>query len=112
MLCQQLLTYSDRTLEDGQCLSDYGITHQSLVMLAVREDTFNISVTTTGEQIVTKVQERVATCHIKEKMRFGTLAIKYDPFSESCQKPSLAHSLDLCSIADEQMLTLHLFKHM
>ena len=115
-LDQQLLTYSDRTLEDGRCLCDYEITHRSLIMLAVREDTFNISVTTSGEQIITKVQERVATCHIKEKMRFalqlptGTLAIKYDPFSESCQKPSLAHSLDLRSLADEQMLTMRLFQ--
>ena len=115
-LDQQLLTYSDRTLEDGRCLCDYEITHRSLIMLAVREDTFNISVTTSGEQIITKVQERVATCHIKEKMRFalqlptGTLAIKYDPFSERCQKPSLTHSLDLRSLADEQMLTMRLFQ--
>ena len=115
-LDQQLLTYSDRTLEDGQCLSDYSITHRSIVMLAVREETFNISVTTTGEQIITKVQERVAKCHIKEKMRFalqlptGTLAIKYDPFTERCQNPSLAHSLDLHSPADEQMLTVRLFQ--
>ena len=115
-LDQQLLTYSDRTLEDGRCLFDYNITHRSIIMLAVCEETFNISVTTTGEQIITKVQERVATCHIKEKMRFalqlpsGTLAIKYDPFSESCQKPSLTHSLDLRSLADEQMLTMRLFQ--
>ena len=85
------------------------------IELAVREDTFNISVTTTGEQIITKVQERVATCHIKEKMRFalqlptGTLAIKYDPFSESCQKPSLAHSLDLRSLPIQQEPTMRLF---
>ena len=114
-LDQQLLTYYDRTLEDGRCLYDYDIIHRSIIMLAVREETFNISVTTSGEQIVTKVQERVATCHIKEKMRFalqlptGTLAIKYDPFSERCQKPSLAHSLDLRSLPIQQEPTMRLF---
>ena len=112
---QQLLTYSDRTLEDGRCLSDYSITHRSIIMLTVSEETFQILVSTSGEQIITKVQERVATCHIKEKMRFalqlptGTLAIKYHPFSESCQEPSLAHSLDLRSLPIQQELTMRLF---
>ena len=64
---QQLLTYSDKELEDGRCLSDYSITHQFIIMLAVCEETFQILVSTSGEQIVTKVQERAATCHIKEK---------------------------------------------
>ena len=34
-LDQQLLTCSDRTLEDGRCLFDYGITHRSIIILAV-----------------------------------------------------------------------------
>ena len=114
---QQLLTYSDKKLEDGHCVKDYNISDQSKIMLAVREDTFQISVTTTGEQIITKVQQRVATCHITEKMRFaiqlptGTLAIKYDPFSESRQKSSLlAHSLDPRSLIERQELSMRLFQ--
>ena len=104
---QQLLTYTGENLEDGQCLSYYKITHQSTIMLAVREeDTFQISVTTSGKQ-------RVATCHINEKTRFamqlptGTLAIKYDPFS---QKSTLAHSLDLHSLAEQKELSIRLFQ--
>ena len=104
---QQLLTYTGKILEDGQCLSYYKITHQSTIMLAVREeDTFQISVTTSGKQ-------RVATCHINEKTRFamqlptGTLAIKYDPLSKNS---TLAHSLDLHSLAEQQELSLRLFQ--
>ena len=109
---QQLLTYTGKNLEDGQCLSYYKITHQSTIMLAVcEEDTFQISVTTSGKQ-------RVATCHINEKTRFamqlptGTLAIKYDPFSKNCQESTLAHSLDLHSLAKQQLqeLSLRLFQ--
>ena len=107
---QQLLTYSGENLEDRQCLSYYKITHQSAIMLAVREeDTFQISVTTSGKQ-------RVATCHINEKTRFamqlptGALAIKYDPFSKNCQKPTLTHSLNLHSLAEQQDLSLRLFQ--
>ena len=116
---QQLLTYSDRILEDTHCLNDYNICDQSTIALAIRgEETFQISVTTTGEKIITQVQERVATCHIKEKMRFalqlptGTLAIKYDPAtSESSKQPLLAHSLDPHSLAAEQQeLSIRLFQ--
>ena len=107
---QQVLTYTGTNLEDGQSLTYYKITHQSTIMLAVHEeDTFQILVTTSGKQ-------RVATCHINEKTRFamqlstGTLAIKYDPVSKNCQKPTLAHSLDLHSLAEQQELSLRLFQ--
>ena len=107
---QQLLTYLDKIVEDRQYLNDYKITDQSTITLAVREDTFNISVTTTGKQIITKVQQRVETCHITEKMRFslqlptGTLAIKYNPCSHGQQKSSLdPHCLP------EHNLSLRLF---
>ena len=106
----QLLTYTGKNLEDGQSLSYYKITHQSTIMLAVREeDTFQISVTTSDKQ-------RVATCHINEKTRFamqlstGTLAIKYDPFSKNCQESTLTHSLDLHSLAKQQELSIRLFQ--
>ena len=38
------------------------------------------------------------------------LSYKYDPFSKNCQESTLAHSLDLHSLAEQQELSLRLFQ--
>ena len=108
---QQLLTYTEKTLEDGCRLCDYNIANWSTIMLANLNNSFQASVTASDNQFITRVVTHGVRVKFAMDVQFpnrGSCAFKYDSCGES-QKSSSAHPLE-GSPTEQQELSLRLFQ--